>query len=361
MIAIIGVLTSMSLMVLADAANSSNASRTKVQIRKINNYVMDRWESYETRQIRLNRSQSSLPSDPKDAAQVRLYALRVLMRMELPDRMSDIIGYTDQKNLSDNVDENALESLTAYYKRVTDSGANPIVVPSPGFELPTDFFDNALNDFYFDQVVRAVVATNNNPNNGVVTWEKLLSNQSSECLYLILLSAQDEYGNGTDFFSDSEIGDTDDDGLYEILDAWGTPINFLRWAPGLSENTATIRSPAQPGTVPDVPDPDPFDPLRSDPRLNDEQLENDTFRLVPLIVSAGTDREFGIWFRDDFDHLAFDNSNRLVNYTNPSPDAVNNIVNDPFWGWGLAGGIPSVGFPLTGYVDNVDNHFGLER
>ena len=141
-IAIIGVLTSMSLMVLADAANSSNASRTKVQIRKINNYVMDRWESYETRQIRLNRSQSSLPRDPKDAAQVRLYALRVLMRMELPDRMSDIIGYVDQKNFSDNVDTSSLISLVEFYR----TGQRTISAPNSGFDLPTNFFHNPLKE-----------------------------------------------------------------------------------------------------------------------------------------------------------------------------------------------------------------------
>ena len=31
-------------------------------------------------------------------------------------------------------------------------------------------------------------------------------------------------------------GDTDEDGMKEILDAWGEPIVFLRWAPGYVTN-----------------------------------------------------------------------------------------------------------------------------
>ena len=44
--------------------------------------------------------------------------------------------------------------------------------------------------------------------------------------------------------------DTDGDGMKEILDAWGNPIEFLRWAPGL-------RSLIQDG---DPAHADPFDP-----------------------------------------------------------------------------------------------------
>ena len=39
-----------------------------------------------------------------------------------------------------------------------------------------------------------------------------------------------------DFFTPDEIGDYDGDGLYEILDAWGRPIEFLRWPTGFVTN-----------------------------------------------------------------------------------------------------------------------------
>jgi hypothetical protein len=35
-------------------------------------------------------------------------------------------------------------------------------------------------------------------------------------------------------FRGSEVGDTDDNGLYEFLDAWGHPITFFRNAPGFT-------------------------------------------------------------------------------------------------------------------------------
>ena len=33
----------------------------------------------------------------------------------------------------------------------------------------------------------------------------------------------------------SNIGDTDNDGLREILDGWGNPLGFIRWPVGYSD------------------------------------------------------------------------------------------------------------------------------
>ncbi len=60
-------------------------------------------------------------------------------------------------------------------------------------------------------------------------WTK--SYQGSECLYMILSTLQDNDTNALDFLLPSEIGDLDDDGMPEIIDPFGTPIGFLRWAP----------------------------------------------------------------------------------------------------------------------------------
>ena len=40
--------------------------------------------------------------------------------------------------------------------------------------------------------------------------------------------------SGLEYFTDKEIGDKDNDGMKEILDAWGNPIFMYRWAPGVS-------------------------------------------------------------------------------------------------------------------------------
>src|SRR5205085_3922737 len=61
-------------------------------------------------------------------------------------------------------------------------------------------------------------------------------NQGSECLYLILSTMRDGDKAALDYFDGTEIGDTDADGMKEILDGWGTPIEFIRWPAGYAEN-----------------------------------------------------------------------------------------------------------------------------
>jgi hypothetical protein len=119
--------------------------------------------------------------------------------------------------------------------------------------------------------------------------------EHSECLYMILAAMRDGDSTGLDSFSESEIGDTDNDGMPEILDAWGRPIYFLRWAPGYASDLQD----------PNNRTPDPSDPLRIDPRWenNDDTPESrldDPFALFPLLYSGGRDRLYGV-VRKDYD------------------------------------------------------------
>lgn len=100
--------------------------------------------------------------------------------------------------------------------------------------------------------------------------------EAAECLYLIVSRGGIEPDLMEQFRSD-EIGDTDGNGAPEFLDAWGNPIGFVRWAPGFL------------GSLLQKPDAvnfhDPFDPHRVDVA---------GYALVPLIVSAGPDGQFGL-------------------------------------------------------------------
>ncbi len=53
----------------------------------------------------------------------------------------------------------------------------------------------------------------------------------AEMLYALLIEGQGPYGSAftRDDFSDSEVKDTDGDGLWEFVDAWGEPLQFFRW------------------------------------------------------------------------------------------------------------------------------------
>lgn len=53
--------------------------------------------------------------------------------------------------------------------------------------------------------------------------------ESAECLYWIVVTSTSLGGAlGRDNFTDVEIADTDDDGLFEFVDRWGKPIRFAR-------------------------------------------------------------------------------------------------------------------------------------
>jgi hypothetical protein len=136
--------------------------------------------------------------------------------------------------------------------------------------------------------------------------------QGSECLYLILSSVQDGDKSALDYFDDSEIGDTDGDGMKEILDAWGQAILFLRWPAGYTiEQAGNDAQWGNAGNDDDgqngaddlgewlvagsddhrltialqsanpITSPDPFDPARV----------GGGYALHPLIMSAGRDRQ----------------------------------------------------------------------
>ncbi len=91
------------------------------------------------------------------------------------------------------------------------------------------------------------------------TWTT--RHEHSECLYMILSAIRDLDGTGLDSFNEQEIGDTDQDGMPEILDGWGRPIYFLRWAPGFISDLQD----------PNNRQPDPFDPVRVDPRWDEQR------------------------------------------------------------------------------------------
>jgi hypothetical protein len=328
---IITVLAALSLAALQGVTEEARADRTRAIIAKLDQLIMDRWEGYRTRTLPI-----TVPAGtpPRTAALRRLVALHELMRMELPERQTDII------NLS--------------------TGAPEIVVT-------TGMTNAALQRSYYRKVM---AATGNNPLN----WNG--QNQGAECLYLIVSSMQDGDKNALDFFMPSEIGDTDQDGMMEILDGWGTPLGFLRWAPGYTQeqpgldgnwgdagtddngNMATDElaewlfsgsddfhwpmTQQTRGVVPNVPPAnDYFDPVKVDAR--------GSYALKPLIFSAGRDKAFDINVQ-----IASSPTGR---YTQTSP-----VPNDPYTPHPHTALMPGTIADSNGdgdlsYQDNITNHY----
>ncbi len=288
-IAIIATLSAVFLGVSTAAIETSRASRTKATIAKIHSLLMERWESYETRRIDLDtRAIDVLLREDRITARqhgemladMRLLGVRELMKLEMPDRWSDIIGTNvGNNNLPTDPNRiiNSTPSLTLSYAR-RYSKVLDIMDPSK----PED-------------------------------KETILENQSAECLYLIIMLATGD-GEARTLFGEQDIGDIDGDGAAELLDGWGQPIRFIRWPAGFAD---TGLSSLMTGDA--DADHDPLDPFRRDQpqdpttmvpidlyptgaqlvidamrRRNALDPPLSGFRLLPLVYSAGADEDSDI-------------------------------------------------------------------
>ncbi len=265
-IMIIGILASLTTFALMDAQQEARAARTRAQIEKIHELLMVRYEAYRTRPVQaaVNPARRAIP---ELAAVDRLNAMRELMRMEMPERITDLLFSGEQQ---------------------ADYSLDPAFTIQPA---PTATGLTAFPSLFLSYRRRIATAGSWTP-----------ENQQAECLYMILASIQDGTRNGLDFFKDNEIGDIDGDGMPEVWDGWGRPIRFLRWAPGFSsplQNPADLQA-------------DPFDILKVDPRWKNDNASDrhypddrsseypvgsppqyaqadNPYQLFPLVYSAGPD------------------------------------------------------------------------
>ncbi|MHB9067080.1 MAG: type II secretion system protein [Pirellulaceae bacterium] len=276
-IAIITLLASTAVFTMFGVREDVRETRARAAVAKINELIMEKWESYQTRAIPIRIPPGT---EPRMAAAMRLNAVRELMRMELPDRVTDLYLRDGSGNW---VAPTSVGNPVAYF------GTTPVALSAP----PSAWLS-------YQRRIMANTARGS-------SWT--LQHEHSECLYMILAGIRDGDTTGLEWFEESEIGDTDGDGMPEILDPWGRPIYFLRWAPGY---VSDLQDPAR-------REPDPFDPLRVDPRwennvdANPDTKLDDPFALFPLIYSGGRDRQFGV-VRKDYDDSTQPPEDREIEY-----------------------------------------------
>ncbi len=188
----------MILFALFSAQETAKVAKTKTLIAKLDAIVKARWDSYRTRRVPI-----VIPplATPQAAATMRLDALRDLMRMELPDRWSDIIDLP-----------------------VTPFGSPPFIARP------------ALNQGYLRKYKLV-----NNANINFPTGQFA----GAECLYMIVMSAIAEEGDAREVFKPDDVKDVDGDGFPEFVDAWGRPIQFLRWPAGFQFSELQIAATGQ--------------------------------------------------------------------------------------------------------------------
>lgn len=207
-VTVIGIMASMVLFAMFQATETARVKKTEAMIASLDAIIRVRWESYATRRVPITVPPNS---PPNVAGKLRLDAQRELMRMELPERWTDIA--------------------------VIDGAATPPAdfVPAGPISLPAP--PSAWHGYLRRvQSIHQLGLSQSPPRKDWPTKEF----QAAECLYLIVTAVASEDGDATDVFKADSIGDKDGDGAQEFLDAWGTPISFLRWAPAFTSERQTI-------------------------------------------------------------------------------------------------------------------------
>jgi prepilin-type N-terminal cleavage/methylation domain-containing protein len=300
-IAIIGIMAGMVLFTMAGAQSEARMARTRGTIQKINEIVLQKWEEYRYKpvNVRLPQAASSpipgsspprYPVTPRDSARLRMTILRDSMRMEMPDRITDLLY------------EPSLYTV-AYRSNPTDpnifAGEKIDRALPHGFGLIYEALRNQIlalkaqghpswtNGFDLRPLPTGEVLTSNSilrfTTDTDANWSRAV--QSGELLYLLVATSQFGGSSALEYFRPSEVGDPDGDGLLEFVDAWGESIAWIRWPAGY------------PGDLVRYADDDAMDPLKTDWRYRSGVAADWHPRtLVPLILSSGNDKEFGVTF-----------------------------------------------------------------
>ena len=308
----------------AAAIEGAREKKTQSLITKLHTLLMERYASYETRRIDIKQplldkinTQYADPSKSRERghalADLRLLAVRELMKYEMPDRWTDVVN----------------GPLNSSNPRGTLQANPTVLAGSP-----------PLSKTYHRRL------QNLNPN---ATFDDITRHQGAECLYLAVMNATGD-GEARTLFSKQDIGDIDGDGAYEFHDGWGYPISWVRWPTGYAP------SPLMSGDA--ESDHDPLDAFRRDAPNSVRQdpgygglvsqtlshMWNRTtgaFRIVPLIFSAGPDGEQATVVKSD-DFVA-----DLDPFTSKEPGQDSDSID-------VLPGMTDVN--ATGHKDNITNH-----
>jgi prepilin-type N-terminal cleavage/methylation domain-containing protein len=109
------------------------------------------------------------------------------------------------------------------------------------------------------------------------------NNSSAECLFMVVMLSGLSNCLGCENLNNLPIGDEDKDGIPEFNDAWGNPIGYLLWAPGLELPAGSGTKFFSDSRQVEPPFPDVKTTVPVSPALG----------LRPLIYSGGPDGKHG--------------------------------------------------------------------
>ena len=193
---IMALLSAMIAVAVGNAQDAAKVAHTRAVIARLHTLLMDRYESYRWRRLPIAITVQSGTGGVTTANKTRCDAIRELMRLELPDRWTDI-------TVPPATAVSRTSASVSYQAALARAGSNP-------------------NSTY----------------------------QGADCLYMIVTMGLEE-NDILENFSQGDIGtDPNNPSLPCFIDSWGNPIQFLRWAPGFT-------SPLQPANPTDRDQTDP--------------------------------------------------------------------------------------------------------
>ena len=336
-IAIIGILSGLTVAALRGAQLDTLYAKTRGTIRKIDAIITDRYDAYRNQgldylvhydskgaakpgtakqlarmpkngqpNVSFNTNDTTIETTPPGGksdsilqARLQNTLLREVMRMEMPDCPGDVklllaTGATDPAS-------HDIETGYLYY-----DGSNNVPVfarlqsPAKLIQIRSAIANRSAA--YQKKLTDAGGTANE------YSWAN--ANVNAELLYLVVESSYVNGTYGVESFVTSELGDTDGDGFREFIDAWGNPIQWLRWPAGYFDDaeysqTQNLQGNASRAIVTRYePDPfigqvvstgDDFDPANADRGyFTGNVADVPPTSLRPLIVSPGPDAVTGL-------------------------------------------------------------------
>ncbi|MFM8262530.1 MAG: prepilin-type N-terminal cleavage/methylation domain-containing protein [Pirellula sp.] len=303
-ISLITVVSSMFLVAYRQASAEASNIRTQSTIRKISEVLVSRMQEYENYPINFARGAGNVFAVPipgnavevlnvnNDAEfepkgilleRLRVMLLREMIAQEMPDHYQDI--------------KTTLPVVRNYWTGLQAPNPNANGVFAPVVVTASESPRAARIKARLTQV---------NPN-----WRQQLDSidpdqnpavfqvANAEFLYLIVEDSNLNGSPAIELFGKTEIGDTDNDGLLEFLDANRQPICWVRWPTGFPDTTRFHPDLLHPSFNRDgfanYAFSDPLDPRKADPGYRIKAPNTKVYKpsaiAFPLVISSGVDRD----------------------------------------------------------------------
>lgn len=294
---ILSILSAMVTTAVSGVRTTARESRTKRIISVVDSVIAEQYEQlrYRPLPVEIPSLYNFAPNGAvvgyevlaDESARVRLMMLRDLQRMELPDRYTDITAPPA-----------AMFAAASAVVEVADQIVQSRADKSQRRLFQVAWYDTSLS---LDNLPPKVTSYRSR-----LSGDETPEHQGAECLYLILSTSFVGGQPAIGAIPDANIGDTDDDGMPEILDGWGQPLQYVRWPVGFTPSiTGSVPNVDFEITV-DVEKPDDFDLFRADyayvasegpawvTDVKNQGKKHRPWLMKPMIFSTGEDEEGGI-------------------------------------------------------------------